>query len=298
MRPEKLEKYRNGNFELKSKHIFAQQNLKNIRNYMINTYDLIGGSGAPQAVIDKLGFNEMLDGPQFDDLQTIIKTGMAQLPELLVKSEDKVFEELMDADKQLIEEFYKYKDLASQNYEGLDKKEQVKSELLKIQKSLFNLQVKIIFSKLRKIKHADITPLLGIINKKIEAMNNYIQEQENKFEEGTIEPNNVVPSSNVQQQSTSNVQPVKPIGKQIKLNENEISEIFKKFIKDKNISDEALLTDKNPISIKLNNELIDSLGETYNQALKALKDEIRGEIPSPSDLSMIEETVKTLMKIS
>lgn len=200
MRPEKLDKYRNGNFELNSKHIFAQKNLENIRNYLLTTHNLFGGSNVPQPVKDDiLNHSELYEKSDFEALENQIKTGMAGLPELLVKQDDPVFNELMNADKQLIEEFNKYRDLASQNYDGLEKKEEVKKELLKIQKSLFNLQVKIIFSKLRKIKNADITPLLNVINVKIETMNKYIEEQERKFDESSS-----AQTSN-QSQSTSNL---------------------------------------------------------------------------------------------
>jgi len=200
MRPEKLDKYRNGNFELNSKHIFAQKNLENIRNYLLTTHNLFGGSNVPQPVKDDIfNHSELYEKSDFEALENQIKTGMAGLPELLVKQDDPVFNELMNADKQLIEEFNKYRDLASQNYDGLEKKEEVKKELLKIQKSLFNLQVKIIFSKLRKIKNADITPLLNVINVKIETMNKYIEEQERKFDESSS-----AQTSN-QSQSTSNL---------------------------------------------------------------------------------------------
>jgi paraquat-inducible protein B len=200
MRPEKLNKYRNGNFELNSKHIFAQKNLENIRNYLLISNNLLGGSNVPQPVKDDISnHNELYEKSDFEALENQIKTGMAGLPELLVKQDDPVFNELMNADKQLIDEFNKYRDLASQNYDGLEKKEEVKKELLKIQKSLFNLQVKIIFSKLRKIKNADITPLLNVINVKIETMNKYIEEQERKFDESSS-----AQTSN-QSQSTSNL---------------------------------------------------------------------------------------------
>jgi hypothetical protein len=200
MRPEKLNKYRNGNFELNSKHIFAQKNLENIRNYLLIYNNLLGGSNVPQPVKDDISnHNELYEKSEFEALENQIKTGMAGLPELLVKQDDPVFNELMNADKQLIDEFNKYRDLASQNYDGLEKKEEVKKELLKIQKSLFNLQVKIIFSKLRKIKNADITPLLNVINVKIETMNKYIEEQERKFDESSS-----AQANNNQSQQTSN----------------------------------------------------------------------------------------------
>lgn len=198
---EKLNKYRNGNFKLNKKHIFAQKNLENIRNYLLTTNNLLGGT-APEPVKNTINsMDNFMDENQFRTLEEQIKTGMANLPELLVKSEDPVFSDLMKADSDLIKEFHKYQDIANKDYEGLDKKEQVRAELLKIQKSLFNLQVKIIFSKLRKIKHVDITPLLTIINTKIESMNKYIDRQESVFEESNPETPN-------QQNNTTNI--VKP----------------------------------------------------------------------------------------
>ena len=44
MKIEKLEKYKKGDFVLKSKHIYAQDRLKIIRNHLFKKYNLIGGA--------------------------------------------------------------------------------------------------------------------------------------------------------------------------------------------------------------------------------------------------------------
>lgn len=220
MREEKLNKYRQGKFILKEKHIFAKNNLEIIRNHLLSKYNLVGGServqnkdsSVPKKVWEKINsysdfaeVNEFVerDGtPNNDTIEDLITKGMGEVGELLVKNDDPVFKDLMVADKNLVEEFSKYKDLASENYTGLKDKDKVKAELLKIQKSLFNLQVKIIFSKLRSIKNVDITPLLSVINKKIEAMNNYIEEQERLFEVGGDKEGNNDVKRNINQNKT------------------------------------------------------------------------------------------------
>jgi hypothetical protein len=100
----------------------------------------------------------------------------------LIKVNSKIFNQLMNADRELINEFRVWSEIDS-NKNGLNITPTLKSELIKIQKNLFNLQVKIIFSKLKKVsKDVDITPLLSVINKKIFAMNNYMEEQEKEIE--------------------------------------------------------------------------------------------------------------------
>ena len=310
MRPEKLNKYRNGNFELKSKHIFAQKNLENIRNYLLSTHNLLGGSNVPQSVKDDISnHNELYEKSDFDALENQIKSGMAGLPELLVKSDDPIFNDLMNADKQLIDEFNKYRDLASQNYDGLERKEEVKKELLKIQKSLFNLQVKIIFSKLRKIKNADITPLLNVINIKIETMNKYIEEQERKFDESSSSQssnveqstNNTQQSTNNTQQSTSNTQQPTSNVKQPtsnaqqstsnvkKLSEDEVDEIFDNLginPADKLAKAGELISDSQHSTLK------QKLGNVYDKALN--EEGVNGK-PTLGKLSTISGKVAELM---
>jgi len=325
MRPEKLNKYRNGNFELNSKHIFAQKNLENIRNYLLTTHNLFGGSNVPQPVKDDISnHNELYEKSDFEALENQIKSGMAGLPELLVKSDDPVFNELMNADKQLIDEFNKYRDLASQNYDGLEKKEEVKKELLKIQKSLFNLQVKIIFSKLRKIKNADITPLLNVINLKIETMNKYIEEQERKFDESSSaqtsnqsQPtsnlgqqtsnvsqstsNLVQPTSNVSQSTSNLVQPTSNVSQSTsnvsqstsnvkKLSEDEVDEIFDNLginPADKLAKAGELISDSQHSTLK------QKLGNIYDEALK--EEGVNGK-PTLGKLSTISGKVAELME--
>ena len=121
---------------------------------------------------------------QFTKWNEAITKEMASMKDdMLVNSDAAVFKDLMRVDEEIVNIFTEYQDLSkSKQYIGLKNPEEVKKNLLNIQKSLFNLQVKIIFSKLRKIKKSDINPLLNIINKKIEAMNSYIEEQENEFD--------------------------------------------------------------------------------------------------------------------
>jgi len=179
MKIEKIEKYRKGNFVFTYKHLYAQKKLKHIRKLITSKFNLVGGGREP--VVAQLS---KIEGFIKDDtVEEIIKniTNKMKDEDLLVESDQLVFKELMDADKALVKEFENYESLDSQNYDGLENPNKVREELLNIQKSLFNLQVKIIFSKLKKITKVDITPLLGVINNKINKMNNYIEKQEEIF---------------------------------------------------------------------------------------------------------------------
>ena len=72
----------------------------------------------------------------------------------------------------------------------------LQQELLRIQKGLFELQVKIIFSKLKKIttecnnlSPVNVTKLFTVIREKVEFMNQYIEEKEKEYEQ--IDPSGV-----------------------------------------------------------------------------------------------------------
>lgn len=233
MKIEKLEKYRKGNFVFTYKHLYAQKKLKHIRKLITSKFNLVGGGREP--VVDQLSKIEgFIKEPTVEGIIKNITNNMKD-EGLLVESDQQVFKELMDADKALVKEFDFYESLGSENYNGLEKPEKVKEELLNIQKSLFNLQVKIIFSKLKKITKVDITPLLGVINNKINKMNNYIEKQEEIFavESTSTAPQNKPSLSNTQVKSSEPankpevVEPEKPPAQPTsggKINEKNLSE--------------------------------------------------------------------------
>jgi hypothetical protein len=205
MNQEKLNKYRNGNFVLQNKHIYAKNRIKQIIKYISNKYNLTGGAKFTTVDAIKNNINSKTDfysTEEFGDIQTSIANEMEKIPLLLVNNKDSVFTDLMNADKELVTEFKKFVDINNANFDGLANKEETKKQLLDMQKSLFNLQVKIIFSKLRKIKHVDITPLLKVINNKILKMNNYIEKQEKIYSEDTP----IDKSSSVSNNTSSTVQ--------------------------------------------------------------------------------------------
>jgi hypothetical protein len=162
-----------------------------IRDHIIKRklFGLFGGSDAGIAekrellktninTILKDGGDKFLTKNDMGAIKDNMVLNMQGLNGLLINEKDPAFTALIEADNKLVEEFGKFQDLSSEAYTGLAKGAEVKKELLKIQKSLFNLQVKIIFSQLRKIKTADITPILAAVTKKVEAMNSYIERQE------------------------------------------------------------------------------------------------------------------------
>ncbi len=219
MTPEKLDKYRNGNFKLKNKHIFAKKNLIKIRNYLLATHTLVGGSvDSIVTTINNMdiisGFDlnkenkykikndydddytyetfnkskkyEYEDSSEFKSLHDEITTLMdvENNKSMLINKNDQAFKDLIQADRELLDVFNTYKELkTNDNYAGLADPEGTKNQILDIQKNLFKLQVKIIFSKLRAIKKSNIIPLLSIINNKIVKMNSYIDAQEQKYDE-------------------------------------------------------------------------------------------------------------------
>jgi len=191
MTPDKLNKYRKGNFELKSKHIYAKKKLENIRDYILLSHNLVGGSIFVDAttkineVIDQIDKVEVTTDVNFKDIKEIILNTMnSNKKNLLINNEDEaVFKELIEADENLTNTFNSYRNINDNNYDGIDDAGAIQNLLINIQKNLFKLQAKIIFSSLKKIKKANVTNLFELINKKIEAMNNYINKQEDIYNE-------------------------------------------------------------------------------------------------------------------
>ena len=186
MHIKKLEKYKKGNFKLKEKHIYAQTKIKKIINHILNK-NLIGGSNditnirrritdtVTTTLVDKSSLTmadiEKYNAAIFKEYKTISRD--------LTDMERESLTQLIDADKALIGEFNKYQNLQSENYDNFDKPEEMRYTLLKMQKSLFDLQIKILFKKANKINQkVNITPLLKVITDKIEAMNKHIESEE------------------------------------------------------------------------------------------------------------------------
>ena len=178
MTPDKLIKYRKGNFELKSKHIYAKQKLENIRDNILLSSNLVGGAPASAPIpinYDDAAkeINEIID----KDSDKLIQSFEPIEKKFNYYFKDYMYDDhvksLIKADKELtntFSDFYKKKNFLVNN--------KFKDNLIKIQKSLFKLQVKIIFSSLKKIDGIDINPILDVINTKIEMMNNYIEKQD------------------------------------------------------------------------------------------------------------------------
>jgi hypothetical protein len=311
MKIEKLEKYRKGNFVLKHEHLTAQRKLIHIRNLITRRFNLVGGDRKP--VVEKLNLinkDEFMNDNTVADIITNITSNM-QDEGLLVDADQQVFQELMAADRALVTEFKNYESLDSQNYNGLENPEKVREELLNIQKSLFNLQVKIIFSKLKKITKVDITPLLSVINNKINRMNNYIKIQEEIFtgESVPAAPQNNQSSSNTQVESSetnknsSNLnqkatefepknqsESVNPPAQSngTKKSPEEIAKAMTDFIKEENID----IAQQKPLTPEQLTKLKQMFGDLYEKAYE--KDPELVNPPQTDDLALLEDVMKEL----
>lgn len=322
MKIEKLEKYRKGNFVLKHEHLTAQRKLIHIRNLITRRFNLVGGDRKP--VVEKLNLinkDEFMNDNTVADIITNITSNM-QDEGLLVEADQQVFKELMAADQALVTEFKNYESLDSQNYNGLENPEKVKEELLNIQKSLFNLQVKIIFSKLKKITKVDITPLLSVINNKINRMNNYIEKQEEIFtgesapaalqnkpssqstqadssqqpkilpnpNANVFEPTSQSTSVNPQAQSNTDDGKINTKG----ITEDDLSGLMEEFNKRNNISDDDLSSNATALSDSAIKDLKNTLGdELFTKANEQMK--IKNKELSPKTLATFENIVEKLL---
>jgi hypothetical protein len=205
MTSDKLNKYKKGNFELKSKHIYAKKKLENIRDYILLSHNLVGGAVPDQITEmiinpkkndydddDEINIDHKSDKSDkvkyFQNLQEKIKTEMKteKNVKLLIKSDNVQFKNIMEADEDIVKVFDDFINLSNM---GNEKKGEVGKLLFNIQKSLFNLQAKIIFSSLKKVDDIDVKPLLNVIEQKINAMNDYIDKQEKLFNETTNDEN-------------------------------------------------------------------------------------------------------------
>lgn len=227
MKIDKFEKYKRGDFKLTNKHLFEQQKLIKLRNYIIrknNLFNLInqdrrtniiGGADVGEPTI----FNHIINMENNTDyirrdVQTELKTDDDEFIQIhnlesvfnklrsvfknsndLLKPDDiNLLEDLIETDKQLTNEFIKYNDFRNAEFNGLKDPYKIRNTLIKIQKGLFDLQVKTIFNKLKQFRkilqeraeadstnqelQVDINPLLEAIEKKITALNNYIEKQD------------------------------------------------------------------------------------------------------------------------
>jgi ferritin-like metal-binding protein YciE len=227
MKIDKFEKYKRGDFKLTNKHLFEQQKLIKLRNYIIrknNLFNLINQDrrtniiGGADDVVHTI-FNhtinmnnntdairndvrDILNGKgnnfiEIDDLTPVfekLKQVFENSNDLLKPADKNLLYKLIESDNQLTNEFIKYNDFTNENFNGLKDKQKIRNTLIKIQKGLFDLQVKTIFNKLKQLRQilheradadstnqelqVDINPLLEAIENKIRALNNYIEKQD------------------------------------------------------------------------------------------------------------------------
>jgi len=240
MKQDKLNKYMTGDFELKQKEIIAYKELNKIKKYLIKKIVKQRGGASEGKKIEVIAnsqiehFNETrgklnseidtILNKFVDDNQTskIIENIKEAALEKNVKINDGMFEELMTADRQLLNSFKEFNKIFEASG-VIDNKDGLSRELLMIQQGLFKLQVKIIFSKLKQVKiecekngSIDITPLFTSIREKVDAMNKFMDEQANTTDanqvpadgitigEKTSSQNNTGNSNSVDLQSPKN----------------------------------------------------------------------------------------------
>jgi hypothetical protein len=209
MTPEKLYKYKN--FKLKSKHIYAKKKLENIMNNIL--LNKLYGGAVPVEIINTIDtfydeeIKEMTgkDATEFNpEIMKVTNAFTEQLKtfvSILPSDNDETIQlitSLIDADSILNEEF---KNIMKNN-QIVDGNTEI---LLKIQKSLFNLQAKIIFSSLTKIDKVNITPLLEAFHTKFEAMNAYIQAQEDELKKNDSKSNPKISQQKLYNQQTDKI---------------------------------------------------------------------------------------------
>jgi hypothetical protein len=201
MRQDKLNKYMTGDFELKQKEIIAYKELNKMKQFLIKKIVKQRGGASEGKKVEVIANSqiEYFDDTRrnldleindtlnkfVDDNQTseIIENIKKAASEKNVKISDGMFEELMTADRQLLNSFKEFNKIFEASG-VIDNKDGLSRELLMIQQGLFKLQVKIIFSKLKQVKiecekngSIDITPLFTSIREKVDAMNKFMDEQ-------------------------------------------------------------------------------------------------------------------------
>ena len=219
MTPEKLYKYKN--FKLKSKHIYAKKKLENIMNNIL--LNKLYGGAVPDTITTQI--NKFFNEEMIEEKNGIFDTNIDGVTDAFIQQlnhfdsilpdndESKhLLTTLISADTTLNNEFKQIKKIMK-NGNIVDDNTGI---LLKIQKSLFNLQAKIIFSSLTKIDKVNIQPLLEAFYDKFEAMNAYIQAQEDEFKKSD---------------SKSRILQSKPIPNNPQSNENKPKKILDKIKK-------------------------------------------------------------------
>ena len=254
MKIEKFNKYMKGNFELKDKHIYAYNKLKKINNKLLTKYLIIKQGGSENSSVPasndnkpaasnnnnkqiiSIDFNNKKKKTLASDIEKLLEENKndfsnEKINDILGFFNNKeipnyeelqsAFNELMTADKNISIEFNNFKQFLEGNkqFATTDEHQTIITNLLKIQKSMFDLQIKIIFNKLTKIDNAcketseckdigsHINSIIDVITKKVDAMNNYMEEQEIKYIKATQNNDNTVHDQKTNLTQQTAVQP-------------------------------------------------------------------------------------------
>jgi hypothetical protein len=210
-----IEKYKNSNFKLSNKHLIVKDRLIHIKNQLINQ---VGGLNVkselelyPESRDD---INNLIN--KIDYLTKDTKLIIDKIRTEAKKNKIENINDLLRIDSEMNKQFFEFYNLFKdeKNLIMLEKKDEVKTQLIEIHKGLFKLQVNTIFSKLKEIELTDpepiikevikeviktvevpkeviktvevpskekpinIQPLLSVINNKIKVMNEHIENTE------------------------------------------------------------------------------------------------------------------------
>jgi hypothetical protein len=203
-------KYKLGNFVLKSKHIYAKEKLILIYNNILkelkkqyggsiqdqinvdeiinklNTY--IDNNFSKEQILNKDRQREVLINGLVDQIKTYFETYTASGLYLTNYKLRSIIDNMMEIDKELNTFFENTINLINNNHSYFYDNERVKNILVKIQKELFKFQVKLIFSKIKKAdRYKDnIIELLDNLRKKISIMNSYLHKLTTKYTDDKI----------------------------------------------------------------------------------------------------------------
>ena len=115
-----------------------------------------------------------------------------ELKSLGKEKEINILDGLKGADKELNTSFSLFAD----QMEQVDKDSPIRGQLIELQKAFYQLQLKIIFSEIKKIKSVDVNPLIVAITNKVNAMNKFIDQQSDVEIKAKLQDNVIVEPKN------------------------------------------------------------------------------------------------------
>jgi hypothetical protein len=238
MKNKKYDKYILKDFVLTEKHIYARNKLTQIYNNILKKIkkNQFGGMNEEQNNNNESDTNKQIDAAQ-KELTVIIDDDNnydnvdvdvdKKLTNILNNFSDSIKEnfssifnnnnnninsqleydvnELLDVDKDLTKKFIDF----INDIKGKKNDNYIKEYLIKIYKGLFKLQTKIIFNKLNILKKdIDIAPILQILDKKLDTMNNYMDTLNEVYNNANNNDETKVNDHHTEQNEASNTESI------------------------------------------------------------------------------------------